>query len=336
MVLPETSSGRSVDPPFSPRIGKAHVLFAGKKTNSCLVAECAITQSHDAGLAQGPCPQPKLPVRYLCDNMASSKYPRTLSVTDLFPEVVRAGFAGDRSALENATATAIRLLRSSDPLIASKLAEIFGAASAGSASLRWTSSEPPPADSESGASLVKIIASADAPEPTLPRGVEETVKNFLSERQASARLLSEGILPPRTMMLTGEPGTGKTMLARWLAAQLGTPLVVLDLSAAMSSYLGKTGSNLRRSLDFARSQVLLQDAEEALTLPSLSKNSAALEAWEAAFKRHLDRHFSGSTVLDHPDWKQYFGKTKLDSIGKRKAKLLEMVAKGFRSMAPQG
>jgi SpoVK/Ycf46/Vps4 family AAA+-type ATPase len=43
------------------------------------------------------------------------------------------------------------------------------------------------------------------------------------------------------------------MLAEWIASQLNLRLVVLDLATSISSFLGKTGSNLKRSLDYARS-----------------------------------------------------------------------------------
>ena len=51
------------------------------------------------------------------------------------------------------------------------------------------------------------------------------------------------------------------MAARWIAASLGLPLLLLDLSAVMSSLLGQTGVNLRHALDYAKSQdcVLLLD-----------------------------------------------------------------------------
>ncbi|MDN3612639.1 hypothetical protein QWZ16_23905 [Vibrio ostreicida] len=35
------------------------------------------------------------------------------------------------------------------------------------------------------------------------------------------------------------------MSARWLANQLDLPLLILDLATVMSSFLGKTGSNVR-------------------------------------------------------------------------------------------
>ena len=53
-------------------------------------------------------------------------------------------------------------------------------------------------------------------------------------------------------IFTGPPGVGKTMAARWIAAQLEIPLYVLDLTTVMSSLLGKTGANLRSVFDFAK------------------------------------------------------------------------------------
>jgi SpoVK/Ycf46/Vps4 family AAA+-type ATPase len=56
------------------------------------------------------------------------------------------------------------------------------------------------------------------------------------------------------------------MLARWLAGQLSLPLVVQDLATSISSLLGKTGFNLRRTLDYARSHpcLLLLDEFDAI------------------------------------------------------------------------
>ena len=56
------------------------------------------------------------------------------------------------------------------------------------------------------------------------------------------------------------------MTARWIAASLGLPLLLLDLSAVMSSLLGRTGVNLRHVLDFAKDQdcVLLIDELDSI------------------------------------------------------------------------
>lgn len=56
------------------------------------------------------------------------------------------------------------------------------------------------------------------------------------------------------------------MAARWLAIKLNKPLLVLDLTAVMSSFLGKTGNNVRYVLDYAKNRncVLLLDELDAI------------------------------------------------------------------------
>ena len=80
------------------------------------------------------------------------------------------------------------------------------------------------------------------------------------------RLVGAGVEPTRAVLFTGPPGVGKTLAAKWIARELGLPLAVLDLSAVMSSFLGRTGSNVRAVLDFARDHdcILLLDELDAV------------------------------------------------------------------------
>lgn len=59
--------------------------------------------------------------------------------------------------------------------------------------------------------------------------------------------------PVSSIIFQGPPGVGKSLTAKWLAKKLNLPLYILDLSSVMSSYMGKTGNNLRQVLDFAKS-----------------------------------------------------------------------------------
>ena len=103
-------------------------------------------------------------------------------------------------------------------------------------------------------------------DPIWPHVVAHELQATVSERQKIDELLDAGLLPTRSLLFVGAPGVGKTLAARWLAAQLGRPLLTLDLAAVMSSFLGRTGGNIRVVLDYARKFpcVLLLDEFDAI------------------------------------------------------------------------
>ena len=198
--------------------------------------------------------------------MKALRISSTQSLGALLPQLVEAGLSGNRQRLELLSLTAIRTLKGEHPLVAAELGSLLSKFTANSASLRWHSAEPPPVDADAGLALLRVQPADNAPEPILEPTIHAIVARFLHERAEAERLLREGFAPPRTLLLKGQPGTGKTMLARWVAMQLKLPLVVLDLATSISSFLGKTGANLRRSLDYARATpcVLLLDEFDAI------------------------------------------------------------------------
>ena len=103
-------------------------------------------------------------------------------------------------------------------------------------------------------------------EPIWSNKISNGLDQIVSEHLHSAQLMTEGLAPTRTAIFTGPPGVGKTLAARWLADKLNRPLLTLDLSAVMSSFLGRTGSNVRHVLDYAKgvSCVLLLDELDAI------------------------------------------------------------------------
>ena len=124
-----------------------------------------------------------------------------------------------------------------------------------------------PTDTDSRFQLLRVEGTPFLEmEPVYAEQVQGTLSRLVKERQNLGTLLEAGLEPTRTVLFTGPPGVGKTLGARWVARELGLPLLILDLSAVMSSYLGRTGSNLRHVLDYAKSVdcVLLLDELDAI------------------------------------------------------------------------
>ncbi|MDO8465664.1 MAG: ATP-binding protein [Gallionella sp.] len=124
-----------------------------------------------------------------------------------------------------------------------------------------------PVDQDSQLSLIRVFDDRGgmAP-PLLQDDLMRQIEAIIRERKERDRLISKGISPTRSAVLVGPPGVGKSLSARWIASSLGLPLWILDLTAVMSSLLGKTGSNLRAALDYAKanSAVLLLDEIDAI------------------------------------------------------------------------
>lgn len=124
-----------------------------------------------------------------------------------------------------------------------------------------------PVDSDSRLPLVRRESPVVLTnEPILPAELRGTLEQVVEEHRLRDRLLDSGLAPTRTALLVGAPGVGKTLAARWMAREVGLPLLTLDLSSVMSSFLGRTGANVRRVLDYARStpSVLLLDELDAV------------------------------------------------------------------------
>ncbi|MFT4290104.1 AAA family ATPase [Enterobacter sp.] len=115
-----------------------------------------------------------------------------------------------------------------------------------------TQSQVMPVDEDSRLTLLKAPNEKITSKPLLSSQIEDSLDQIILERKHIDRLKTLGLQPTRSAIFVGPPGVGKTLTASWLAQKLGVPFYVLDLTAVMSSYLGKSGNNLRAALDFAK------------------------------------------------------------------------------------
>jgi hypothetical protein len=199
-----------------------------------------------------------------------------VSIESDFANLARLAASGAHEDTRLLLARLVRKYRQQRPELASLLDQSLKASqtrSAGNAILRRgapitePSEAPLPVDGDSRLALIRVFDDrAGLPPPILPGSVHDAIGAIIRERKERQRLAARGISPTRSAILVGPPGVGKTLSARWIASALGKPLWVLDLTAVMSSLLGKTGNNLRAALDHAKQHaaVLLLDEIDAI------------------------------------------------------------------------
>ena len=188
------------------------------------------------------------------------------AVLAYFPKLIRAGLDADALRVETLGVAILRRIRMTSPTVAAEIAETLSHRAAGSSPLRAVGIQPPPTDTDSRLALACVQEPEELPEPILAPQERQGIDRFIKERRGAQVLLEQGLAPPSSLLLVGPPGVGKTYTVRYLAGRLGLPLIVLDMATAVSSYLGRTGHNLRSVLDYARSRpcVLLLDEFDAI------------------------------------------------------------------------
>ncbi len=129
------------------------------------------------------------------------------------------------------------------------------------------SNQPIPVDVDSRLELLRRdLAPEFEAEPVWPPNVLTELQATVEEREKLSQLEAAGLSPTRSLLFVGPPGVGKTLAAHWLSVHLSRPLLTLDLAAVMSSFLGRTGNNIRTVLDYAKRSpsVLLLDEFDAI------------------------------------------------------------------------
>lgn len=182
-------------------------------------------------------------------------------------QLARLALSGQQKDIALYLARLVRLYRGSIPELSQNIQTLLDSTPTRNSPLRREVSAPVPVDIDSRLQLLRIEEHPFLEsEPIFRDSVHTSLQAIIDERQHSQRLLQAGLTPTKTVLFTGPPGVGKTLSARWLASKIGLPLFTLDLSAVMSSFLGRTGGNVRHVLDYAKSQscILFLDEFDAV------------------------------------------------------------------------
>lgn len=76
--------------------------------------------------------------------------------------------------------------------------------------------------------------------------IERKITRVLTEYRQRKKLASFGLSCRRKLLLEGDPGTGKTMTASVIAAELDMPLFIVQTDKLITKYLGETSTRLRQ------------------------------------------------------------------------------------------
>ncbi|WP_297802867.1 ATP-binding protein [uncultured Brevundimonas sp.] len=100
----------------------------------------------------------------------------------------------------------------------------------------------------------------------LPATIQDELSHLVAETRQRDRLEARGLHPRRRVLLSGPPGTGKTMTASALAGELKFPMYTVLLHGLITKYFGETASKLRTIFDAVRTNrgVYLFDEIDAL------------------------------------------------------------------------
>ena len=75
------------------------------------------------------------------------------------------------------------------------------------------------------------------------------ISRIIREQRFAGRIVENGLSPRRKLLLTGPPGTGKTMTASVLAGELRLPLFEVRLDGLITKFMGETAAKLRQIFD---------------------------------------------------------------------------------------
>jgi SpoVK/Ycf46/Vps4 family AAA+-type ATPase len=124
-----------------------------------------------------------------------------------------------------------------------------------------------PVDQESRLSIVDVsVPSKDDTPIVLPKLIDNKIADFIKVVKHQSQLLQKGVETSNSLLLYGNPGCGKTTIAKYISEQTELPLVIARFDAIVSSLLGNTAKNIRKIFDFADNKpcILFLDEFDAI------------------------------------------------------------------------
>lgn len=147
---------------------------------------------------------------------------------------------------------------------------------------------------------LRVNSNVSLKEVILDKTISGLVEDFLSEWKNADKLIKHRVYPTNKLLLYGPPGTGKTKLAYALANALDLPLVIVRLDELISSFLGKTGKNIREVFDLAEKEnviILLDEIDTIAKHRDDNHELGELKRVVTVLLQNIDNFPSNSIVI---------------------------------------
>lgn len=189
-----------------------------------------------------------------------------MAAYELIPKLVRAAYADDVKTVETVSIMLGRRLKKEYPAISNEILQIAADHKVGGDIYRSVKLSPVPVDRETRDRLVNVEENIEVDPPILSQNVMDQFESFIKERSFVEKFLQEGIAPSNSILMYGMPGVGKTYSARWLANKLDMPMITVDLASTISSYLGRSGQNIKSIFEYTKKEnvILFLDEMDAI------------------------------------------------------------------------
>lgn len=130
--------------------------------------------------------------------------------------------------------------------------------------------------------------------------LRKKIERIIREQRAIQIIREKGLSPSRKILLSGKPGTGKTLTASALAGELGLPLFVVRLDALITKFMGETSAKLRivfETLNQTRGVYLFDEFDSIGSARDISNDVGEIRRVVNSFLQMVEQDQSDSLIV---------------------------------------